>query len=105
MVIRQFDVFRNPNDKKRFPFLLVVQHDLLEDLTVRVVVPLTPKASFGEKTAVRLNPVFTVEGTPVVMLTQLLGAVRASTLGKRVATLSAKRTEIIGALDLLFTGI
>ena len=105
MVIRQFDVFKNPRDKTRFPFLLVVQHDLLDTLSVRVVVPLAPKASFGARTAMRLNPVFTVDGTAVVMLTQMLGAVRASTLGKRVATLSAKRAEIIGALDVLFTGV
>lgn len=105
MVIRQFDVFRNPRAKTGYPFLLVVQHDLLDSLSVRVVVPLAPKASFGAQTANRLNPVFTVDGSAVVMLTQLLGAVRASSLGKRVASLSAKRTEIIGALDVLFTGI
>jgi toxin CcdB len=105
VVIRQFDVFRNPREKKAFPFLLVVQHDVLESLSLRVVVPLAPKASFGAQTAKRLNPVFTVDGSAVVMLTQMLGAVQAASLGKRVTSLSAKRAEIIGALDVLFTGV
>ena len=105
MVIRQFEVFKNPRDKTRFPYLLVVQHDLLDALSVRVVVPLTPQRTFAERPVTRLNPVLTVEGSPMVMLTQLLGSVRASTLGKRVASLGARRTEIIGALDVLFTGI
>ena len=105
MVICQFDVFRNPRDRTRFPFLLVVQHDVLESLPVRVVVPLTPQRSFGEKPLMRLNPVFQVDGTAVVMLTQMIGAVSTSSLGRRVATLAAKRTEIIGALDIVFTGI
>ena len=105
MVIRQFDVFRNPRNKAQFPFLLVVQHDLLESLSVRVVVPMAPKSSFAQRPAARLNPIFTIDGTAVVMVTQMLGAVRASSLGKKVGSLSTKRTEIIGALDILFTGI
>lgn len=105
MVIRQFDVFRNPRDKTRFPLLLVVQHDLLEVLPVRVVVPLTPQRAFGERPVKRLNPVFQVDGTPMVMLTQMLGAVASSSLRRPVANLEARRTEIIGALDIVFTGI
>lgn len=105
MVIRQFEVFRNPRDKTRFPFLLVVQHDLLEGLPVRVVVPLTPQRSFGERPVKRLNPVFEIDGTPMVMLTQMLGAVATSSLRRPVAYLDTRRAEIIGALDIVFTGI
>ena len=105
MVIKQFDVFRNPRDKVRFPLLLVVQHDLLGVLPTCVVVPLTPQRSFGEKPARRLNPVFQVDGSAMVMLTQMLGAVSTSSLTKKVAHLGTKHSEIIGALDVVFTGI
>jgi toxin CcdB len=105
VVISQFDVFRNPRNKAEFPFLLVVQHDLLQGLSLRVVIPLVPKASFAQRPAARLNPIFTVDGTSVVMLTQMIGAVRTASLTKKVSNLSAKRTEIINALDLLFTGV
>lgn len=103
--MHQFDVFRNPSGKARFPFVLLVQHDVLSALPVRVVVPLTPQRSFGDRPVARLNPVFEVDGTPVVMLTQLLGAVPTSSLGRRVGSLGARRTEIIGALDIVFSGI
>ena len=105
MVIRQFEVFRNPRDKTRFPFLLVVQHDLLGGLPVRVVVPLTPQRSFGERPVKRLNPVFEIDGAPMVMLTQMLGAVATSSLRRPVANLDTRRAEIIGALDIVFAGI
>ncbi len=102
---RQFDVFKNGKDKSRFPFLLLVQHDLLSQLSVRVVVPLTPQRSFGAQPITRLNPVFEVDGAAQVMLTQMLGAVPVSSLGRKVANLGAKRAEIIGALDVLFAGV
>ncbi|MFZ5442023.1 MAG: CcdB family protein [Myxococcota bacterium] len=101
----QFDVFKNPRDKVRFPYLLLVQHDVLSTLPVRVVVPLTPQAAYGDRPIARLNPVFRVEGVPVVMLTQLLGAIAPGSLGRRVATLDSKRSEIIAALDIVFSGI
>ncbi len=105
MVTRQFDVCRNPRDKTRFPFLLVVQHGLLTGLPVRVVVPLTPQRLFGERPVKRLNPVFEIGGTPMVMLTQMLGAVATSSLKRPVANLDGRRAEIIAALDIVFTGI
>jgi len=105
VVTRQFDVFKNGKDKSRYPFVLLVQHDLLSSLSVRVVVPLTPQRGFGDRPVARLNPVFEIDGVSHVMLTQLLGAVAAGSLGRRVANLSAKRAEIIGALDIVFSGV
>lgn len=105
MVIRQFDVCRSSRDKARFPYLLVVQHDLLDRLPSRIVVPLTPQRTFGERPVRRLNPVLEIAGTPMVMLTQMLGAVASSSLQRPVANLEMRRTEILGALDIVFTGL
>lgn len=105
MVISQFDVFKNAREKTAFPLLLVVQHDLLDLMPTRVVVPLTPQRSFGERPVKRLNPVFQIDGVAMVMLTQMLGAVQASSLTKKVASLSGKRSEIVAALDIVFAGV
>ena len=49
--------------------------------------------------------IFKIKGQQVVMSTAELAGVSARTIGEKVATLKAKRDEIIAALDLLFTGI
>jgi toxin CcdB len=105
MVTRQFDVFKNPRDKARFPFLLLVQHEILSGLPVRMVVPMTPLKVFGARPVSRLNPVFQVNRQAVVMLTQMMGAVATSSLERRVTSLATKRAEIIAAIDILFSGV
>jgi len=105
MVMKQFDVFRNPSGSARTaPFLLLIQSDLLDDFPTRMVAPLVRPASLSLP-ATRLNPTFKVEGEPLVMLTQQLGAVPKRSLKARVASLERHRTEIIGAIDFLLGGV
>lgn len=102
----QFDVYLNPNPntRKAIPYLLDVQADLLDALNTRVVAPLVLAEEMGLP-AKQLNPQFKIKGMPVVMSTAELAGVSTSSLGDKVASLKNKREEIIGALDLLFTGI
>lgn len=102
----QFDVYRNLNDATRnaIPYLLDVQAELLDRLATRVVVPLVLAEEMG-LAARQLNPQFKVESVSVVMSTAELAGVSSRSLGDKVASLANKRTEIIAALDLLFTGI
>lgn len=101
----QFDVYENPNPetKKSIPYLLDLQADLLDDLTTRVVVPLVTVAAMG-KGAKYLNPQFRIKRTTVVMSTAELAGVNRHVLGDTVCSLKEHRTEIIAALDFLFTG-
>ncbi len=104
----QFAVHRNLNSatKVRFPLLLDVQTDLLEDLGTRVVIPLTPASVVTKRSAMQtLNPVCTVEGKPYVLVTPQLAGISAQELGSAIADLSGDRQAIVAALDLLFTGI
>jgi toxin CcdB len=103
----QFDVYRNPNPASRSstPYLLDVQSDLLEPLATRVVVPLCKPRVLRGKAAERLNPVFSVEGKKVFMVTQELAGVSAKAVGERVCSLASERADIIAALDMVFTGI
>ena len=100
----QFDVHRNPNLSADIrPYLLDVQSDLIGRLPTRVVVPLAPAGQF---TAARhLNPIFEVEGRPVVMSTAEIAGVPLGAIGEKVGSLDAQRSEIIAAIDFLITGI
>lgn len=94
------DVFKNPDGAG---FVLDVQNDILEIVTVRVVVPLLPAAKYA-KVAQRLNPEFKIGDRNYMMLTQLIAAIPASELGPRVTSLKADQDTITEALDMLFQG-
>jgi toxin CcdB len=101
----QCDVHTNADDAVGcMPYLLDVQADLVADLATRIVVPLVRAASFGRR-ADPLHPVFVVDGEEVVMATHLLAAVRRSAIGARVASLLDRRAVIIGAIDVLSSGV
>lgn len=96
----KYDVFLNPSGDG---YLLDVQTDLLGDLNTRVVVPLLPKSK-APKPATRLNPVFEVDGKPVVMVTQFLAAVPIGVLKSQVANLNDEFEQITVAIDMLMQG-
>jgi len=101
----QFDVYRSPNSRSRriIPFVLVVQSDLLSDLATCAVVPLVDAAQFG-KPATRLNPVFTIEKTSVVMSTAEITGIPRRALGSLADSLASQRDAIVAALDFLIFG-
>jgi toxin CcdB len=104
----QFTVHRNRNaaTRGRFPLLLNVQTDLLEELGTRVVIPLTPATVAARRSALQtLTPVCAVDGRDYLLLTPQLAGIAARELGPAVADLSSERPTILAALDLLFTGI
>ncbi len=84
-------------------YLRDVQANELGDLNTRVVVPLMPIGD-APKPAQVLNPVFRIDGTNCVMVTQYMSAVQSKMLKKTVCTVSDRRDEITAALDLLFFG-
>ena len=96
----QFTVYRNPDGAG---YLLNVQADVNDHFATRVVVPLFPLDDIPEF-AKTLNPLFEVEGKPMVMMTQGLAAVPFQLLKQSVVSLEGKRAEIVAALDLLFQG-
>ena len=104
-MIARFDVFRNPSGSKSHPFVVVVQHELLERLTTRVVIPLLRKDQLQGQAITRLNPTWMVDRVSVVLLTQQLGAVRAASLTKRVGSLAQHGAEILSAMDVLISGV
>jgi toxin CcdB len=96
----RFDVYRGGGDAD---YLLDCQSDLLAGLNTRFVVPLMRPAR-APAPARRLNPMFEIDGTPYLMVTQYAATVSLKTCGKPVATLAADEARIINALDMLISG-
>jgi toxin CcdB len=70
---------------------------------MRVIVPLPPLEHVKPMT--RLNPVFDVEGGKFVMSTPEIADVRMQDVDEKVVSLDHCRTEVIAALDYIFTGV
>lgn len=97
----QFDVHRLiPNGT----FVVDCQSDLLAELNTRFVVPLIRRDA-APTAAQRLNPVFSISGAQHVMVTQFAAAVEVRELGEIVGSLTDRAFEVIGALDVLISGV
>jgi toxin CcdB len=103
----QFAVHRNQHaqTKARFPLLLDIQANFLEELATRVVIPLAPQAAWKNQKMDKLTPVVQVDGKHYIVVTPQLSAIARKELGPAVADLSGDRFAFIGALDFLITGI
>jgi toxin CcdB len=101
----QFDVVenRNPDTRHQVPYLLVLQADLFDDLATRVVAPLVPVSKYGPSLD-WLNPSISIDDAEFVISTTELAGVPSSILGDRVCSAANHRSEVISALDFLFTG-
>jgi toxin CcdB len=102
---RQFDVFPNPSPewRKLRPYLIVLQSNQLDELASTIVAPLAETSKL--KAFERLTPEVSVLGKKLMIVTQELGAFPAQAVKRVVANLDNERYNIIGALDLLFTGV
>lgn len=98
----QFDVYVNLNDynNQRIPYLLDVQHDVLNALSTRMVIPLV----VNERETKIVNPEIEIDGDKYIMLTTQMAGLPIDYLGKKVFSLDSQRTEIINAIDFLITG-
>ena len=103
----QFAAYRNQHaqTKVRFPLLLDIQANFLENLATRAVIPLTPLAASKNQKMGKLTPVVQVDGKHYIVLTPQLSAIAKKELGPVVADLSTDRLDFIAALDFLITGI
>ena len=103
----QFTVYQNPNSKSRkaYPYLLDVQHSVIEDLSTRIVIPLGRLSDFRNEQMKTLSPIVEYNNEQLVLLTAQLTSVPAYVLKTPVGSLNALRTEIVAAIDFAITGI
>jgi toxin CcdB len=100
----QFDVHRLKRGSVA-TLAIDLQDGSLARLPTRIMAPLVPVKRYDEQPFSGLNPVVEVRGVDHVILFQDLASVPVQALGEVVESLAARRYELVGALDLLFTGI
>lgn len=96
----QFDVYRIADGG----FVVDCQAEPFADIPTRLCVPLIPQSE-AHAPHPRLNPVFEIQGEPMVLLTQFASAIRVRELRSTGTSLERERYAIIDAIDLLLTGI
>jgi toxin CcdB len=106
-MMNQYYLYKNENksSKKIYPFFVDVQSDLLDGLNSRVVIPLSLDKATDKTNAKNLCPIFDIEGKKYILLTHQMTSVPVSLLKKNSGSLEKYRYEIIGAIDILLTGI
>jgi toxin CcdB len=97
----RLDVYPTPG--RGGGYVVDVQAVLLDHLSTRAVVPLLAAATAPPPIR-DLNPVFDIDGTPHVLLTQAIASIPARELRRPVASLGPQRDAITRALDILFLG-
>jgi len=105
--MKQFTLYQNENkrSKKAYPYFVDVQCDLLADLNSRIVIPLSAQETLNNLNAKKLCPIVEIDEGVFVLLTHQMTSVPYSTLKKEVTSLENYRSDILGAIDLLLTGI
>ncbi|PPD20497.1 MAG: plasmid maintenance protein CcdB [Methylomonas sp.] len=87
----------------RYPFLLDIQSDFLDELKTLLLIPAIKLAE--QKPITRLNPVFEFEQQHYLLVAQEIAAIPPNSLGTKVSDLESLRGKILAAVDLLITGI
>lgn len=103
----QFDVYENLNKQTRnaYPYILDMQHSLIEDIATRIVVPLGNVKKFRNEELKGLTPKVEFEGENLLVLMPQLTSMPTKALRDPIGTLSHLRDVLIAALDLAITGI
>src|SRR5262249_31308518 len=102
----QFEVFRNPAARvhRVYPFVVVLQADLAQRGSQRVVAPVAPRAGFPAIPG-RLTPIIGIEREEFVLLVNALETVSVRGLNGAVVSLASRRNDIVAGIDYLFFGV
>ena len=101
----QFDVFENPDPEsaETHPYFVILQADRLKELNTRIVAPLiAAKTVPGFE---RLMPVVSIKNKNLVIDVTNVGVIPLKLIPKPIANLEQERYRIVGAIELIFTGI
>lgn len=102
--MKQFDVCNNPSrNPGPTPYVIILQSDLLDELRTCVVAPLRHVEGSGLRET-RFTPFINVQEQAFVLLVADLASIPVRLL-TYVDTAAPEREKIIGALDVLFTGV
>lgn len=103
----QFTLYKNEDSASNdiYPYFIDVQNSLLSDLNSRLVIPLSPHCALNNTNAKRLCPEIHLDEGDFVLLTHQMTSVPISILKTEVTSLESFRYDILGAIDMLISGI
>lgn len=103
--MRRYDIRINTDTatKRIFPYLIILQSDLLSSVATVLVAPLVKGQ--GHSRIAKLNPIVEVDGKPYAALVQEMAALLRKRLGAVKSNAAAQHTEFVAAIDLIFTGV
>ena len=103
----QFMLYRNTDSSSNeaYPYFVNIQNSLLDSLTSRVVIPLSPHTALKNTDVKKLCPVIDIDGDKFVLLTHQITSVPTSILIEEAASLEHSRYKIVDAVDMLISGI
>jgi len=102
----QFDITKNNNktSKKDVPFIMEIQSNSVSILGTRIVVPLRRTENNLDKMISKIHVSIEVENNEYIAFISEMAAIPSGMLGPTITNGASRRTEIISAIDLLFTG-
>jgi len=101
----QFDLYQNKESNPAYPLLVDIQHELLETLSTRLIVPLTPRTLYEGKAPQTICPVIHLDQGDFILMPQYMSSMPTQSLGQHIGSLNTFRDDIIRAVDLLITGV
>jgi toxin CcdB len=101
----QFDVYQHKEASSVYPLLVDIQHEVLETLSTRLVVPLTPCALYEGNPPQTMCPIIHLEQGAFIFMPQYMSSMSTQALGERVGSIGSFREEVVRAIDLLITGV
>jgi len=102
----QFDVYVNPQPASRLsvPYVVDVQSPLIDQLTTRLVLPLSRVGVGQVNLPINLCPLVEIDGEPLSLMAHLAAPVPTRVLGKPVSSLAHRASEVTGALNAVISG-
>lgn len=103
--MRQFDILISRDRRPGAPFLVVLQHDSIDERGTVIVAPCIPSGLGPIGRA--LTPQIDIDGVAHLVLMTEMTALARSTLRDRkiVANVGDCRDSFTAAIDLIFTGV
>ncbi len=103
----QFSLYKNEDDSssEAYPYFIDIQSPLLSDLNSRLVIPLSSHKILNDTDVEKLCPIIHIDEGNFVLLTHQMTSVPKSILNTEITSLESFRYEILGAIDMLISGI
>ena len=102
----QFDILKNLNkaSKADVPYIMDIQSNSVSIIGTRIVVPLRYTKNNLDKLISKIHVSIEVDNKEYIAFISEMAAILSGLIGSAIANGNSKRTEIIAAIDLLFTG-